>query len=162
MLYCSYATIYFCGVSDLVLIFFFFLQAWVVSGSPQSTLCGCRQGSSNGSPNGPSQVSNPAATWDLLYAAAGEVARMRTSEEMQSLNHGRGGLFGPPRKLQPSPITVPVKNNSNSDVGIFSRQTLSHQQLQVRSRIHTFYALVSVLIRNHSFLFLSIIDGSFV
>ncbi|XP_075637957.1 uncharacterized protein LOC142610118 [Castanea sativa] len=111
-------------------------KAWVVSGSPQSTLCGCRQGSSNGSPNGPSQVSNPAATWDLLYAAAGEVARMRTSEEMQSLNHGRGGLFGPPRKLQPSPITVPVKNNSNSDVGIFSRQSLSHQQLQFQQLRH--------------------------
>ena len=161
MLYYSCNTIYFFGVSDLGLIL---LQAWVVSGSPQSTLCGCRQGSSNGSPNGPSQVSNPAATWDLLYAAAGEVARMRTSEEMQSLNHGRGGgLFGPPpRKLQPSPITVPVKNNSNSDVGFFSRQSLSHQQLQVLSHIHTFLALVSVLIRNHSALYLSIIDWSFV
>ncbi|KAK7825036.1 uncharacterized protein LOC112002205 [Quercus suber] len=111
-------------------------KAWVVSGSPQSTLCGCRQGSSNGSPNGPSQVSNPAATWDLLYAAAGEVARMRTSEEMQSLNHGRGGLFGPPSKLQPSPIAVPVKSNPNSDVGIFSRQSLSHQQLQFQQLRH--------------------------
>lgn len=110
-------------------------KAWVVSGSPQSTLCavgsgcGCRQGSSNGSPNGPSHVSSSAATWDLLYAAAGEVARMRKNDELYGLNHGRGGgVFGPPRK--PSPVTVPVKNNSNPDVGFFPRQSLSHHQLQ--------------------------------
>ncbi len=128
----------FVGISDLGL---FILQAWVVSGSPQSTLCavgsgcGCRQGSSNGSPNGPSHVSSSAATWDLLYAAAGEVARMRKNDELYGLNHGRGGgVFGPPRK--PSPVTVPVKNNSNPDVGFFPRQSLSHHQLQATQVLH--------------------------
>ncbi|KAB1200267.1 hypothetical protein CJ030_MR0G007693 [Morella rubra] len=110
-------------------------KAWVVSGSPQSTLCevgtgcGCRQGSSHGSPNGPSQVSSPPATWDLLYAAAGEVARMRMNEEAYGLTHGRG-LLGPLRK--PSPATVPVKGNTNADIGYFPHQSLSHQQLQMQ------------------------------
>ncbi|XP_030934572.1 uncharacterized protein LOC115960013 [Quercus lobata] len=31
-------------------------KAWVVFDSPQLTLCGCRQGSSNESSNGPSQI----------------------------------------------------------------------------------------------------------
>ncbi|KAJ6303611.1 hypothetical protein OIU77_017480 [Salix suchowensis] len=50
-------------------------KGWVLSGSPQSTLCavgsrcGCEQGSSRGSPNG----SSPPATRDLLFEAAGEV-----------------------------------------------------------------------------------------
>lgn len=106
-----------------------------MSGSPQSTLCevgtgcGCRQGSSHGSPNGPSQVSSPPATWDLLYAAAGEVARMRMNEEAYGLTHGRG-LLGPLRK--PSPGTVPVKGNTNADIGYFPHQSLSHQQLQMQ------------------------------
>lgn len=106
-----------------------------MSGSPQSTLCevgtgcGCRQGSSHGSPNGPSQVSSPPATWDLLYAAAGEVARMRMNEEAYGLTHGRG-LLGPLRK--PSPATVPVKGNTNADIGYFPHQSLSHQQLQMQ------------------------------
>ncbi|XP_059427991.1 uncharacterized protein LOC132161811 isoform X2 [Corylus avellana] len=111
-------------------------KAWVVSGSPQSTLCavgngcGCRQGSSHGSPNGPSQASSPPATWDLLYAAAGEVARMRMSEDVYGFNHGRG-LLGPLRK--PSPVVLPVKNNPNSDVGFVPHQSLSHQQLQMQA-----------------------------
>jgi len=33
--------------------------------------CGCRQGSSHGSPN----ESSPPATWDLMYEATGEVER---------------------------------------------------------------------------------------
>ncbi|KAG2690707.1 hypothetical protein I3760_09G202200 [Carya illinoinensis] len=111
-------------------------KAWVISGSPQSTLCamgsgcGCKQGSSHGSPNCASQVSSQPATWDLLYAAAGEVARMRMDEEIYGLNHG-SGLLGPLRK--PSPDTISVKNDSNADVGIFSNQSLSHQQLQMQA-----------------------------
>ncbi|XP_076901778.1 uncharacterized protein LOC143556311 [Bidens hawaiensis] len=54
----------------------------VMAGSPQSTLCGCKNGSSRGSPNCVSPPS-PAAgaklnqpSLDVLYAAAGEVDRM--------------------------------------------------------------------------------------
>lgn len=113
-------------------------KAWVSSGSPQSTLCavgsgcGCRQGSSRGSPNGPSHGSSPPATWDLLYAAAGEVARMRMSEEGYGGYHHHQqnkGLLGPQRK--PTPISVPLKNPA-IDVNFYSNQnqSISHQQLQ--------------------------------
>lgn len=73
-----------------------------LSGSPQSTLCGGfgsgEQGSSRGSPNAAtSRVSSPPppqtpapGTLDLLNAAAGEVAKIRTvaeQEEEQKLSH---------------------------------------------------------------------------
>ncbi|CAK7333625.1 unnamed protein product [Dovyalis caffra] len=106
-------------------------KGWVVSGSPQSTLCavgsgcGCRQGSSRGSPDG----SSPPATWDLLYAAAGEVERMRmNNEERCGFKNRSRGLLGPPRK--PSPISIPLKN-PNSDVSLYQhQQSLSYQKLQ--------------------------------
>ncbi|KAL9426143.1 hypothetical protein AB3S75_033007 [Citrus x aurantiifolia] len=115
-------------------------KARFVSGSPQSTLCtvgrgcGCGQGSSRGSPGCQSQVSSPPETWDLLYAAAGEVARMRMNEESYGYHQHNGGLLGPPRK--PSPISVPLKNHHPNHFdaagGIYSRQhqLLSHQRLQ--------------------------------
>ncbi|KAK2657741.1 hypothetical protein Ddye_010793 [Dipteronia dyeriana] len=117
-----------------------------LSGSPQSTLCaigsgcGCKQGSSRGSPNCQSIVSSPPGTWDLLYAAAGEVARMRMSEESYGGHrYNRGGLLGgcglpgPPRKQ--SPVSVPVKNHNQNfidHVGFYSQhhQSLTHQKLQ--------------------------------
>ncbi|KAL5742650.1 hypothetical protein ACOSP7_029382 [Xanthoceras sorbifolium] len=120
-----------------------------LSGSPQSTLCavgsgcGCKQGSSQGSPNCQSQVSSPPGTWDLLYAAAGEVARMRMNEESYSGHrYYRGGLLGgPPRKE--STVSVTVKNpqqNLVDHVGFYSQhhhnhqQSLSHQKLQQTSQ----------------------------
>ncbi|KAH8506054.1 hypothetical protein H0E87_013043 [Populus deltoides] len=106
-------------------------KGWVVSGSPQSTLCavgsgcGCGQGSSRGSPSG----SSPPATWDLLYAAAGEVERMRmNNEEGCGFNNQSRGLLGPPRK--PSPVSIPLKN-PKSDVSLYQQQqSLSYQKLQ--------------------------------
>lgn len=115
-------------------------KAQFVSGSPQSTLCtvgsgcGCRQGSSRGGSNCQSQVSSPPETWDLLYAAAGEVARMRMSEESYGYHQLNRGLLGPPRK--PSPISVPLNNHHpnlfDAAGGIYTRQhqLLSHQKLQ--------------------------------
>lgn len=120
----------------------FFFQVRYVSGSPQSTLCtvgsgcGCRQFSSRVGPNCQSRVSSPPGTWDLLYAAAGEVERIRMNQESFGFyNHNRG-LLGPPKK--PFPVTVPVKNPANLlDVGFYKtnhqhyhEQSLSHQQLQ--------------------------------
>ncbi|KAJ8899733.1 hypothetical protein K2173_019432 [Erythroxylum novogranatense] len=105
-------------------------KGWVVSGSPQSTLCaagsgcGCRRGSSLGSPNGPSQVASPPATWDLLYAAAGEVARMRVNEERFGLNSQNRGLLSIPRTR--SPVSVPANNqNQNQELGLYLQQSLS-------------------------------------
>jgi hypothetical protein len=120
-----------------------------LSGSPQSTLCGvgdgCRgsQGSSRGSPNGFTKVStSPPATWDLLHAAAGEVAKIsmnqqhRQEEEAYNCNtyyHGfNKGVVGPPRKL--SPVSVPLKN-PNPNFGLQNttqpQHPLSYQKLQV-------------------------------
>ncbi|KAM7464012.1 hypothetical protein LguiA_032133 [Lonicera macranthoides] len=123
-------------------------KARMMSSSPQSTLCGgvsgcgCKHGSSRGSPNclSPPSVAAGAkpnaAAWDLLYAAAGEIARMRMAEEVAVYNQGRG-LLGPPRK--PSPISVPLKNpnpnfnpNLNPNFGVHHPQSLSYHQLQAQ------------------------------
>ncbi|PIN01452.1 hypothetical protein CDL12_26041 [Handroanthus impetiginosus] len=85
-------------------------KGWKLSGSPQSTLCGCKPVSGGGSPNCVSRVSSPSNAkdvvgWDLLYAAAGEVARMRMIEETTQLNSNK--RFTPSPK--PSPVTLPVR-----------------------------------------------------
>ncbi|KAJ6755835.1 TIP41-LIKE PROTEIN [Salix purpurea] len=106
-------------------------KGWVLSGSPQSTLCavgsrcGCEQGSSRGSPNG----SSPPATRDLLFEAAGEVERMRMNNEKgYCFNSQSRGLSGPPRK--PLPISTPSEN-PNCDVSLYQQQqSLAYQKLQ--------------------------------
>ncbi|XP_076938261.1 uncharacterized protein LOC143606348 [Bidens hawaiensis] len=64
----------------------------VMAGSPQSTLCGCKYGSSRGSPTAV-EDNRKQTSWDLLYAAAGELARMRMVEEAASryYNHNKIG-----------------------------------------------------------------------
>ncbi|XP_071701112.1 uncharacterized protein [Rutidosis leptorrhynchoides] len=81
--------------------------SWVMAGSPQSTLCGCKQGSSSrGSPNCVSppltapEVNRKISSWDLLYAAAGEVARMRMVEEAAARYYLDSQ---PPRKTTSNP-----------------------------------------------------------
>lgn len=95
-------------------------KPWVFSTSPQSTLSGfgpCsnnRSGfSSNGSPNGPSQVPSPPVTppakndaaWELLYEAAGQVARLKMNALAAQIHHhnhqqhNRGGLLAQPRNV---------------------------------------------------------------
>ncbi|KAK3037480.1 hypothetical protein RJ639_031974 [Escallonia herrerae] len=123
-------------------------KSWGMATSPQSTLCndmgggcGCKIGSSRGSPNCLSQVSSPPpstaalnrndSAWGLLYAAAGEVARMRMIEEgARSYYQNRGRVAAPPA-CKPSPISVPLKNpNPNSNLAFHSNQPLSYHQLQ--------------------------------
>lgn len=105
----------------------------VMATSPQSPLCGIgswsgkSSGSSRGSPNdGPSLVSSPPSTpslnckddaWDLLYAAAGQVVRMKLNDEVPSYGNNRG-LLGVPQKS--------VVNNA----GCYSNPPLTQQQLQ--------------------------------
>ncbi|KAK7339755.1 hypothetical protein VNO77_20437 [Canavalia gladiata] len=110
-----------------------------MSGSPQSTLCsfgsgcGCRKGSSQGSPNSVCKLSSAKTTWDLLHAAAGEVERMRLNQEGYGFNHHNlNNLFVPHRKPA-SDTQLPSKNNHtpNPDVGFYTQQSLSHQQLQI-------------------------------
>ncbi|KAI0519085.1 hypothetical protein KFK09_006525 [Dendrobium nobile] len=105
-------------------------NAKVMATSPQSTLCdsGIWSASNEGSPNGPSQVSSPPSTpleqrkddaWDILYAAAGQVGRMKQNE--QRVN-GRGLLIPPkkPPTYVESPATLYRSYN----------QILAQQQLQ--------------------------------
>ncbi|KAF5738482.1 hypothetical protein HS088_TW13G01381 [Tripterygium wilfordii] len=60
---------------------------WVMAGSPESTLSGARQlsVSSNGSSSGVSPPMTPFGerynTWDLIYEAAGQVARLKMTNE---------------------------------------------------------------------------------
>lgn len=111
-------------------------KGWVLSGSPQSTLCavgsrcGCEQGSSRGSPNG----SSPPATRDLLFEAAGEVERMRMNNEKgYCFNSQSRGLSGPPRK--PLPISTPSEN-PNCDVSLYQQQqSLAYQKLQASQQL---------------------------
>ncbi|KAJ8533008.1 hypothetical protein K7X08_015897 [Anisodus acutangulus] len=111
-----------------------------LSGSPQSTLCGCKYGSSRGSPNGPSQASSPPlmtrpeVSMDLLYAAAGEVARIRMLEEIAGLynnNKGSGGIWAAPPRKTTSPVPVgPKKPNPNLGSFNTNQAQISYQQLQ--------------------------------
>ncbi|XP_057779933.1 uncharacterized protein LOC130998534 [Salvia miltiorrhiza] len=76
-------------------------------GSPQSTLCGFKPGSSQSSPK---RVSSPPESkevigWDLLYAAAGEVVRMRMIDETAPFRSNKP--FSAP--LKPASAAIPVK-----------------------------------------------------
>ncbi|XP_065869724.1 uncharacterized protein [Euphorbia lathyris] len=92
----------------------------VMAGSPESTLSGIGSWSvsSNGSPNGvlsppttPFGVKND--TWDLIYAAAGQVARLKMNSELgnkfDNMNQGRG-VFSQEAELK------------NQNIGFFSNQ----------------------------------------
>ena len=92
-------------------------------GSPQSTLCGLPK-SGQESPNGgaskgtspPSSPleQRPADPWELLYEAAGQVARMRsvTNSIPVPTNaygfNGHGGFAPPARKPSPPPVAPPA------------------------------------------------------
>ncbi|KAF5812041.1 hypothetical protein HanXRQr2_Chr04g0188221 [Helianthus annuus] len=64
----------------------------VMAGSPQSTLCGCKNGSPNcrSPPTTAAEANRNQTSWDLLYAAAGEVARMRMVEEAAASRYYNG------------------------------------------------------------------------
>ncbi|RWR92081.1 hypothetical protein CKAN_02127400 [Cinnamomum micranthum f. kanehirae] len=129
----------------------------VVAGSPQSTLCtmgtwsSSGLGSSSGSSNGPSQVPSPTSAtpmyekevdaWELLYAAAGQVVRMKMNDETLKF-HSRG-VLGSPRKL-PSAASLPVKPQSTASLpvkpqstGFYHNPAVDHQ----RFNIHQFQQL---------------------
>ncbi|KAK6929416.1 hypothetical protein RJ641_005621 [Dillenia turbinata] len=118
-------------------------EGLVLGSSPQSTLSGL--GSWAGSPTAPSQVSSPPTTppvkdknddaWDLIFAAAGQVARMKVYSETLKYNsdvcnsHAHDyerGLLGVPK----NPISVtssPQQHHlKNPHAGIY----LTQHQLQ--------------------------------
>ncbi|KAG0518335.1 hypothetical protein BDA96_09G167100 [Sorghum bicolor] len=96
-------------------------KAELTVGSPQSTLCGLPK-SGQESPNGvaskgtspPSSPleQKPADPWDLLYEAAGQVARMRATNSIpvpanNAYGFGQSGFAPPARKPSPPPIAPP-------------------------------------------------------
>ncbi|MED6179962.1 hypothetical protein PIB30_005761 [Stylosanthes scabra] len=104
-------------------------KSMVVSGSPQSTLCGCGGGGgSSSSPNSGCHVTSKRATWDLLRAAAGEVERMRHAHhlndnfttERRRFDHHNANVVVPPT----NPGIVAFNNNHN-------HLSLTQQKLQI-------------------------------
>ncbi|KAL7092599.1 hypothetical protein ACP275_12G173500 [Erythranthe tilingii] len=105
-----------------------------LSSSPKSTLCGYKPGS-RGSPNSVSGVSSPpdandAIQLELLYAAAGEVARLQLLEETATFYSGN--FFAPPPKR--SPVNLP-QQNPNLASGFYHNQPhkqarITYEQLQ--------------------------------
>ncbi|XP_028097138.1 uncharacterized protein LOC114296998 isoform X2 [Camellia sinensis] len=94
------------------------LESWVLSGSPQSTL------SAFESPNGPSPPTTPPGgnndSWDLIYEAAGQVARLKMNDEGPPKPRG---LLGPPWSLAPPPL-------KNINTSFYANQCLSHNLSQ--------------------------------
>ncbi|KAF5736614.1 hypothetical protein HS088_TW14G00759 [Tripterygium wilfordii] len=93
---------------------------WVMAGSPESTLIGAGNWSvsSNGSPSG---VSSPMTQfgegyngWDLIYEAAGQVAKLKMTNEapkVHSSNFQAREPLGPSRSQNP---VTPVRGTSQS------------------------------------------------
>ncbi|XP_057981760.1 uncharacterized protein LOC131167042 [Malania oleifera] len=113
-------------------------KTWILSGSPQSTLSGLGSWSGcSGSPNGPSQVSSPPTTplginndaWDVIYAAAGQVARLKMGVEGPKYHHRyhqNGGLLGVPVNTSRVP-GPPVKKPSS---GFYSDHSMGRNMPQ--------------------------------
>ncbi|KAM3340206.1 uncharacterized protein LOC107852917 [Capsicum annuum] len=106
-----------------------------LSTSPQSTLCGVlgsKQGSNSETPNSP-ELQSRKGTVDLLYAAVGEVARMKKMEEEVGICHHKNGIWAPPRQTNPAFVDSKM---SKPNVGSFySNQPppppLSYQQFKM-------------------------------
>ncbi|XP_037494617.1 uncharacterized protein LOC119370472 isoform X1 [Jatropha curcas] len=105
----------------------------VMAGSPESTLSGIGSWSvsSNGSPNG--VLSPPTTpfgakndTWDLIYAAAGQVARLKMSNEGNKYSNQQGrGLLCPLRSQNPE-TALKYQNT-----GFYSSQCYGHSVPQM-------------------------------
>ncbi|GMH04243.1 hypothetical protein Nepgr_006082 [Nepenthes gracilis] len=98
-------------------------KSWVLGTSPQSTLAGVAswpKRSGSGSPNGPSQVPSEVQqdAWELIYAAAGQVARLKMNEQAQMNLQNRGSLQTPR-----NPSLVPKIPNVS---GLYYNQSASY------------------------------------
>ncbi|KAI3819923.1 hypothetical protein L1987_13776 [Smallanthus sonchifolius] len=107
----------------------------VMAGSPKSTLFGCKQISSRGSSNCPSPVPTPPLSqnespWDVLCAAAGEVARMRmTGFKYHNGSRTRNHISPPP------PLKIPSPNPQFHHIQAAQQQTMKHKQFVQQSRV---------------------------
>ncbi|XP_061343573.1 uncharacterized protein LOC133289602 [Gastrolobium bilobum] len=106
-----------------------------LTGSPQSTLSGIGSwsvrsaGSGDGSPNGSSRVPSPTPfsaaddNWDVIYAAAGQVARLKMNRDASKFDFQNRGLLG--GGVLPPPIAA-----ENLAAALFANQSLSQVQYQ--------------------------------
>lgn len=110
-----------------------------MAGSPESTLSGMRSCSvsSNGSPSG---VLSPPTTpfeakndmWDLISAAAGQVARLKMSNEGNQYGSHQGrGLLDPVRTQNPDTTL------KNQNPGLYSSQSFGYPVSQMNQVIYT-------------------------
>ncbi|GLT89115.1 hypothetical protein SLE2022_071130 [Rubroshorea leprosula] len=114
-------------------------KSGVMASSPQSTLSGIGSWSvsSNGSPNGPSQAPSPPTTpfgaqndaWDLIYEAAGQVARLKVSGEAPKCNHNGHHGRALPRTQNQSLAKNPIS-------GLYSNPSLAHNPFQANQFQH--------------------------
>ncbi|KAI9080694.1 hypothetical protein K1719_037360 [Acacia pycnantha] len=110
--------------------------------SPQSTLSGIRSWSGSSavsgdrSPSIGSQVPSPTTTpfpskndlaWDVIYAAAGQVARLRMNSEMSKYDFQNGAFLGAPRPDIPK-TQAPPSIYSNQSFLQFQAQQARQQQ----------------------------------
>ncbi|CAN4109692.1 unnamed protein product [Withania somnifera] len=106
-------------------------KGYSLSSSPQSTLCGVLGSKQSSNLESPFQVSTPLevqsrkGTVDLLYAAVGEVARMKKIKEEVGLCHHKSGIWAP------RPVYADPKM-SKPNLGTFCNQPpLSYQQFKM-------------------------------
>ncbi|XP_006654494.1 splicing factor 1 [Oryza brachyantha] len=122
-------------------------KAEVTVGSPQSTLCGLPKSGQESPNGGASQVSSPPSSpleqkpadpWDMLYEAAGQVARMRVANSIPVPNNpygfpANGGFAAPARKASPPPPVPPPATATKVPPGAYYHplaHLLTQRQIQ--------------------------------
>lgn len=128
-----------------------FKSTKVMLGSPQSTLCGCKQGSSRGSPNNclspaapQKSYNNGAAALDVLYAAAGEVAKLKMSEK-GGFVYGHNGNGNGRVQQQQLPRKIPSPNKQfqqNQQIQFAQQQMMMKKQQQLQLQQHQYQQYV--------------------
>ncbi|KAJ1263180.1 hypothetical protein BS78_09G164200 [Paspalum vaginatum] len=125
----------------------------VTVGSPQSTLCGLpksgQESPNGGASKGTSPPSSPleqppADPWELLYEAAGQVARMRAVSNgipVPTTAYGfntHGGYAAPARKPSPPPVAPPA---AKVPAGGYYHHPLAHLVSQRQMQAAQFHVL---------------------
>ncbi|CAK8538240.1 unnamed protein product [Lathyrus sativus] len=150
----------------------------VMAGSPQSTLAGIGSwsgrsgGSSEGSPNGSTRVPSPTTipfsaendAWDVLYAAAGEVARLKMNVEasLMEIQNKRGVLGGVPPRVaaenrtttffsNPNPSLVQYQQVKQQCDSVWGRQAQTQAQAQAQALAQAKAASWSTQVQNSGY-----------
>ncbi|WCJ19730.1 hypothetical protein M5689_002008 [Euphorbia peplus] len=111
----------------------------VMAGSPESTLSGIGSWSvsSNGSPNGvlsppTTPFDGKSDTWDLIYRAAGEVARLKMNSDVGNKCHGQRTVMVPEPGLKNQNPGFYPNHNSIPEMGQYQSPARNGQVLKPR------------------------------